>query len=81
MNGEIAVDSFVLSSVVPVMIARHDEVIFQPFCTRTEVQVRKRGMEGHKQNVANDGALLKSAQRQWDHDQTARDDDVEEVRA
>ena len=63
------------------MIARRDEVILQPDGARTKVDVRKRGVEGHEQDVADDRTLGKAAQRQRDHDQTARDDDVEKVRA
>ena len=44
-----------------------------------KVEVGEGRMKGNKEDVADDGALGKSAQGQWNHDQAAGDDDVKEM--
>src|SRR5450432_477854 len=52
VDREITIDSFRLGRVMPMMIARRDQVVLQPNGAWTKVRVRPGGVEGDKQYVA-----------------------------
>ena len=79
MDGEVDVHRFLVRGVMPVVIAHRHEVSLQPVRIRAEIGVAERGVEGDEHEVARQHALREAAHHHRNHDQAARDDDVDEV--
>src|SRR5438067_13229229 len=81
MDGEVDVHRLLVRGVMPVVIAHGHEVSLQPVRIRAEICVAERGMEGDEHEVTRQYASREAAEHHRNHDQGARDDDVEYVRA
>jgi hypothetical protein len=79
MDGEVDVHRVLVRGVMPVVIAHVTRISLQPVCIGAEIGVAERGVEGDEHEVAGQHALREADDHHRNHDQAARDDDVEEV--
>ncbi len=60
VDGKVLIDTFVLRSMVPMMISGHNQIPFEPFRIRTEIAVNPGRVKGDENQVDENDWLRKS---------------------
>ena len=79
MNGKVLIDPLFLRSMVPMMISGHNQILFEPFRTRTEIAMRPRSVKGYKNQIRQNDRLRKS-KHERNEDKSAHKRVVDKVR-
>src|SRR5262249_58128490 len=80
MNSEVLVDAFFLRGMVPMMISRHNQELFEPFRIGAEIAMSPRRVKGDKHQIPQDDRLRKS-EHERGQDKSAHEGVVHKVGA